>query len=122
MADVVKRSRPRIVVPICVGSNPIIRPIFKRHLIKVFFILADERFSPKFDYSRSRNQTGKSKIDIRNCNVSHSICSTTISVESHHPPHLQKLAPTGAFLLGMTRVLAGSIILCTNHSNSVLKS
>ena len=29
MADVVKWLRPRIVVPICVGSNPTIRPIFK---------------------------------------------------------------------------------------------
>lgn len=27
MAEVVKRLRPRIVVPICVGSNPIFRPI-----------------------------------------------------------------------------------------------
>lgn len=29
MAEVVKRLRPRIVVPICVGSNPIFRPIIK---------------------------------------------------------------------------------------------
>ena len=29
MAEVVKRLRPRIVVPICVGSNPIFRPILK---------------------------------------------------------------------------------------------
>ena len=29
MAEVVKWLRPRIVVPICVGSNPIFRPIFK---------------------------------------------------------------------------------------------
>ena len=29
MADIVKRLRPRIVVPICVGSNPIFRPIIK---------------------------------------------------------------------------------------------
>ena len=30
MADIVKWLRPRIVVPICVGSNPTIRPIFKK--------------------------------------------------------------------------------------------
>ena len=29
MAPVVKRLRPRIVVPICMGSNPITRPIKK---------------------------------------------------------------------------------------------
>lgn len=29
MAPVVKRLRPRIVVPICMGSNPIRRPINK---------------------------------------------------------------------------------------------
>ena len=28
MAGIVKWSRPRIVVPICMGSNPITRPIF----------------------------------------------------------------------------------------------
>ena len=28
MASIVKRLRPRIVVPICVGSNPTTRPIF----------------------------------------------------------------------------------------------
>ena len=40
MADVVKRLRPRIVVPLCVGSNPIIRPIKKTvTLVTVFFIM-----------------------------------------------------------------------------------
>ena len=29
MAGVVKWLRPRIVVPICMGSNPISRPIYK---------------------------------------------------------------------------------------------
>ena len=29
MAGVVKWLRPRIVVPICMGSNPISRPIFE---------------------------------------------------------------------------------------------
>lgn len=33
MAPVVKRLRPRIVVPICMGSNPIRRPIFKNSKI-----------------------------------------------------------------------------------------
>lgn len=36
MADIVKWLRPRIVVPICVGSNPTIRPIFKKHLRELF--------------------------------------------------------------------------------------
>lgn len=36
MAEVVKRLRPRIVVPICVGSNPIFRPIFKRPQARSF--------------------------------------------------------------------------------------
>ncbi len=41
MAEVVKWLRPRIVVPICVGSNPIFRPIFKiemRKLLLIFII------------------------------------------------------------------------------------
>ena len=38
MAGVAKRLRPRIVVPICVGSNPITRPIFKRRFKNVFLI------------------------------------------------------------------------------------
>lgn len=38
MAGVAKRLRPRIVVPICVGSNPITRPIKKRpHLRGLFY-------------------------------------------------------------------------------------
>lgn len=37
MAGVAKWLRPRIVVPIFVGSNPITRPIFKRPLYGVFF-------------------------------------------------------------------------------------
>ena len=39
MAPVVKRLRPRIVVPICMGSNPIRRPIKKTvTFVTVFFI------------------------------------------------------------------------------------
>ena len=44
MAEVVKRLRPRIVVPICVGSNPIFRPIFKVSTFGCFFIRNDRGF------------------------------------------------------------------------------
>ena len=37
MAGVVKRLRPRIVVPICVGSNPTARPIFQKSRLKRLF-------------------------------------------------------------------------------------
>ena len=37
MAGVAKWLRPRIVVPIFVGSNPITRPIYKKTSIEVFF-------------------------------------------------------------------------------------
>ena len=51
MAPVVKWSRPRIVVPICMGSNPIRRPIKKTlAFAKVFFYLSDEDENP-FDGS-----------------------------------------------------------------------
>lgn len=38
MAPVVKRLRPRIVVPICMGSNPIRRPIYTNCLYGGFFV------------------------------------------------------------------------------------
>ena len=48
MASIVKRLRPRIVVPICVGSNPTTRPIKKTlALAKVFFIRASEGENPQ---------------------------------------------------------------------------
>lgn len=39
MAGVVKRLRPRIVVPICMGSNPITRPINKKEPYKLALFL-----------------------------------------------------------------------------------
>ena len=36
MASIVKRLRPRIVVPICVGSNPTTRPIFRYYMFDKF--------------------------------------------------------------------------------------
>ena len=44
MASVVKRLRPRIVVPICMGSNPIRRPIFKISTFGCFFVRNDKGF------------------------------------------------------------------------------
>ena len=39
VAGIVKRLRPWIVVPLCVGSNPTVRPIYKKDLlIRSFFI------------------------------------------------------------------------------------
>ena len=38
MAGVVKWLRPRIVVPIYVGSNPISRPIFKARTLVLAFL------------------------------------------------------------------------------------
>ena len=46
MAPVVKRLRPRIVVPICMGSNPIRRPIFKTLDKRVFLYEHDEDENP----------------------------------------------------------------------------
>ena len=47
MAGVVKRLRPRIVVPICVGSNPTTRPIKKvLAFAKTFFICVCEGENP----------------------------------------------------------------------------
>ena len=40
MAGVVKRLRPRIVVPICMGSNPITRPITMKITIRVAINIA----------------------------------------------------------------------------------
>ena len=37
MAGIVKWLRPRIVVPLCVGSNPTTRPIYKTSS-EVFFV------------------------------------------------------------------------------------
>ena len=44
MADIVKWLRPRIVVPICVGSNPTIRPIIRIRSFGSFFIRNDKGF------------------------------------------------------------------------------
>ena len=44
MADIVKRLRPRIVVPICMGSNPIIRPIkYLMAFVIRYFIMSVNR-------------------------------------------------------------------------------
>lgn len=59
MAPVVKRLRPRIVVPICMGSNPIRRPIFIREsFIDSFFI--DKDFTMQFiDKAKIKISSGK---------------------------------------------------------------
>lgn len=44
MAGVVKRLRPRIVVPICVGSNPTARPIFQKSRLKRLFFSVQKSF------------------------------------------------------------------------------
>ena len=44
MAGVVKWLRPRIVVPIFVGSNPISRPIIRISTFGCFFIRNDKGF------------------------------------------------------------------------------
>lgn len=46
MASVVKRLRPRIVVPICMGSNPIRRPIYRELPLREFFYAHDEGENP----------------------------------------------------------------------------
>ena len=48
MAPVVKRLRPRIVVPICMGSNPIRRPIFRKSLIYRLFNIIGESMKNLF--------------------------------------------------------------------------
>ena len=63
MAPVVKWSRPRIVVPICMGSNPIRRPIKKTlAFVKVFcqglFYLTNEDKNPFEGSSEERAECG----------------------------------------------------------------
>ncbi len=50
MASIVKRLRPRIVVPICVGSNPTTRPIKKQmtSLLSAFLLEYCEDENPLF--------------------------------------------------------------------------
>ena len=53
MAGVVKWLRPRIVVPLCVGSNPISRPIKKTvTFVTVFFILSVDIDSEKSEQAK----------------------------------------------------------------------
>ena len=42
MASIVKRLRPRIVVPICVGSNPTTRPIKKLIANAISFLICEK--------------------------------------------------------------------------------
>ncbi len=63
MAGVVKWLRPRIVVPICMGSNPISRPIIKKLQFGVFFVLkedGDENPSVRYKANR-RNKVRTSE-------------------------------------------------------------
>lgn len=59
MAPVVKRLRPRIVVPICMGSNPIRRPI-KNKLPKGSFLMRMMRMRTHFRFERERAKGGGS--------------------------------------------------------------
>ena len=56
MASIVKRLRPRIVVPICVGSNPTTRPIKKQmaSLLSAFL----------FEYCKDENQLSVGSADF----------------------------------------------------------
>ena len=61
MASVVKRLRPRIVVPICMGSNPIRRPIIKKARSKASFFVSDEGENPSV--VRARGGRGRRLAD-----------------------------------------------------------
>ena len=61
MASIVKRLRPRIVVPICVGSNPTTRPIKKQmaSLLSAFL----------FEYCEDENQLSVGSADFGKAGV-----------------------------------------------------
>ena len=54
MAGIVKRLRPWIVVPLCVGSNPTVRPIFKTPEGVFFSEIRTQVFSSKIRVLPSR--------------------------------------------------------------------
>ena len=87
MASIVKRLRPRIVVPICVGSNPTTRPIIKIstllgcvficvYFFEQFALYGQFATNPQLPHYYYILAVGSiSKIDFANCSIRDFFCS-----------------------------------------------
>ena len=94
MAPVVKWSRPRIVVPICMGSNPIRRPIYNKLVVfmPAFVIFTpDEEENPFEGSSEERAECGVLLQRVGNSEAKHvDTFNASDSRQSHQAPHLKK--------------------------------
>ena len=112
MAEVVKRLRPRIVVPICVGSNPTIRPIFKNRTVRFFFYAGSRDENPKCvsiflgfgGFADGRHEQSELvRIARKLSDVEPKVQKRNfpsveqIQDESHYPPHFLKRPYMGLF-------------------------
>ena len=87
MASVVKRLRPRIVVPICMGSNPIRRPIFEALLMESFLMRMMRMRSHQgeaFKVVRARGGRGRSVL--RKCETQKQNTQTRLTPPSKTIP------------------------------------
>ena len=108
MAGVAKGLRPRFVVPIYVGSNPTIRPIYKKDYRKIVLFIYDNRLIwvarttrrslVRFERERAEGEGtffGASKACEKKVRRP---VKRERPRQSHHPPHLKKDLSNRSFL------------------------